>query len=186
MGKMAMFSSLTEIVEQLRWCGYACDGGKIESNLAFRELEQMASEQNRRETMAIPIELFRGGERMTVYSEPKLNDALADGWQRVDSLSEPEQAALRAQPVSPWPGYDEMTVDDVLAEGLTDDQRMSVLAYEVTNKNRKGVVEALGGVWTAKDEQPPVTIETVQEAPLKTVETVEIVETDEPTKGKQA
>jgi hypothetical protein len=53
---------------------------------------------------------------------------------RVDSL----------QATEPWPGYDELTADEVravLAEG-DDDRAKEVRAYERAHKNRAGVMKA--------------------------------------------
>jgi hypothetical protein len=46
---------------------------------------------------------------------------------------------------SPWEGYDEATVDDVVARlgDLDDAGRANVLAYEKANKKRAGVIEPL-------------------------------------------
>jgi len=39
---------LTEIVNQLKSCGFQCEGGPLENNVAFIELDKMAkTEQNR-------------------------------------------------------------------------------------------------------------------------------------------
>lgn len=35
--------TLTEIVEQLRMCGYTCEAGALENNVAFQALEQLAA-----------------------------------------------------------------------------------------------------------------------------------------------
>jgi hypothetical protein len=39
--------TLTEIVRQLRFCHFECEGGKLEDNAAFRALERMANEEER-------------------------------------------------------------------------------------------------------------------------------------------
>lgn len=36
--------TLKEIVEQLKSCGYECEAGPLENNVAFMELEEMANE----------------------------------------------------------------------------------------------------------------------------------------------
>lgn len=35
--------TLTEIVAQLKRCGYRCEAGPLEMNVAFQELEEMAA-----------------------------------------------------------------------------------------------------------------------------------------------
>lgn len=134
--------------------------------------------------MAAPIEMIKSGDRVTVYSEAKADALVADGWQRVRDLSPEQQADLASRPPAPWRGYDEMNVEQVLTRvtGLGDDNawRAKVLEYEKATKNRKGIVTVLGGPVVAQEvtqELPPVTIETVIENPLETIETVEIVDT---------
>lgn len=36
--------NLKEIVEQLESCGYECEGGSLENNVAFQELKKMADQ----------------------------------------------------------------------------------------------------------------------------------------------
>lgn len=38
--------TLQEIVDQLRWCEFACEAGKLEMNTAFQELEKLAKEES--------------------------------------------------------------------------------------------------------------------------------------------
>ncbi|QQO41195.1 hypothetical protein 015DV002_241 [Bacillus phage 015DV002] len=42
MKKMAEFTSLKEIVEQLKHCGYECEAGPLVNNVAFQKLAEMA------------------------------------------------------------------------------------------------------------------------------------------------
>jgi hypothetical protein len=37
--------NLKEICEQLRFCNFECEGGPIQSNVAFMELEKMAAQE---------------------------------------------------------------------------------------------------------------------------------------------
>jgi len=39
---MAEFKTLKEIVEQLRDCGFECEAGSLEHNVAFRKLAELA------------------------------------------------------------------------------------------------------------------------------------------------
>lgn len=136
--------------------------------------------------MAEPIELVKGGERQTVYSEVKAAPLEAAGWMRVRDLTPEQQKELASRPPLPWRGYDDATVEDVLAKSADFDgpRRQEVIAYEKATKARKGVLAGLGA-----QEQPPVTVETVLEQPLQTTETVEIVPagdapaTDQPATG---
>lgn len=45
----------------------------------------------------------------------------------------------------PWPGYDEMTVDEIVPrlEGASDELRAKVAKYEKAHRDRKGVLEAI-------------------------------------------
>ncbi|MED4411023.1 MULTISPECIES: hypothetical protein [Bacillus subtilis group] len=38
---------LSEIVDQLKACGFECEAGPLENNVAFVELEKIAKEQSR-------------------------------------------------------------------------------------------------------------------------------------------
>ncbi|MEC1351687.1 hypothetical protein [Bacillus licheniformis] len=38
---------LSEIVDQLMGCGFECEAGPLENNVAFVELEKIAKEQSR-------------------------------------------------------------------------------------------------------------------------------------------
>lgn len=37
--------TIKEIVEQLESCGYECEGGKLENNVAFQELKKLAEQR---------------------------------------------------------------------------------------------------------------------------------------------
>lgn len=39
---MKEYKTLKEIVEQLEWCGYECQGGPLVNNIAFIALKEMA------------------------------------------------------------------------------------------------------------------------------------------------
>jgi hypothetical protein len=43
--------TLSEIVEQLRWCGYTCEAGELERNTAFQELERLAVQEQEDEQL---------------------------------------------------------------------------------------------------------------------------------------
>lgn len=36
--------TLKECIEQLKWCGYECEAGKLECNVAFRKLAHVVDE----------------------------------------------------------------------------------------------------------------------------------------------
>lgn len=38
--------TLEEIVSQLKSCGFTCEAGKLENNVAFMELEKMSENEN--------------------------------------------------------------------------------------------------------------------------------------------
>lgn len=148
--------------------------------------------------MSQPIELIRGSERMTVYDDNRANMLAQDGWQRVSDLSPEKQAELRNRPPSPWKGYDDLGVADVLAnaQGLPPQRVEEVVRYESATKGRVSIINKLtgrtpeqvtsdgaidSGKRSSGSTEPPVTVETVKEAPMETTETVEVV--DKP-KGK--
>jgi len=131
-----------------------------------------------------PIELIKGSSRQTVYSEPKADALVADGWQRVRDLPPEQQRELADLPPSPWNGYEDMRVEEVLerAKGLPPEQIKQIVTYESATKGRVSVVNKLTGNNASQaqvEEQPPVTVETVKEGELQTVETVEIVATED-------
>jgi len=134
--------------------------------------------------MSQPIEMIRGSERCTVYSEPKSDALVADGWQRVRDLPVERQRELADLPPSPWNGYEDMRVEEVLerAKGLSPERIKEIVTYESATKGRVSVVNKLTGNNASQaqvEEQPPVTVETVKEGELQTVETVEIVATED-------
>ncbi len=81
-------------------------------------------------------EAFARLERM----EAKLDQLLAG------QGASPEEAA-------PWEGYDEATVNDVLArlDSLDEGQRERLLAYERAHRNRSGIVTPLVN-WNSRTE----------------------------------
>lgn len=131
--------------------------------------------------MSQPIEMIRGSNRQTVYSEARSDALVADGWQRVRDLPVERQRELADLPPSPWENYDDLTAQEVIAKsaGLPPERIKEVVAYESATKGRVSVVSKLmGGTaqpQTQDEAQPPVTIETVLEEPMVTTETVEIV-----------
>lgn len=62
--------TLLEIVEQLKACGYHCEAGSLEMNVAFQELEEMAT--------ATRYDVVIAGNQ-DVFVE-RINDRLAAGW----------------------------------------------------------------------------------------------------------
>lgn len=65
--------TLSEIVEQLRWCEYECIGGMLVDNVAFRDLEEMAGASRARpQIVFIPAEVMGALDRLlhtaTLYS----------------------------------------------------------------------------------------------------------------------
>jgi len=132
--------------------------------------------------MSQPIEMIRGSERCTVYSEPKSDALVADGWQRVRDLPVERQRELADLPPSPWNGYDDMTAQEVIAKsaGLPPEQIKQIVTYESATKGRVSVVDKLTGgkaqpqaqPQVQVEAQPPVLVETVVEEPLQTVEIV--------------
>ena len=134
--------------------------------------------------MAAPIEMIRGSERITVYDDRKADSLKIDGWQRVSDLPKDKQDELRNRPPLPFAGYDDMGVGDVLAnaQGLPPERVDEVVRYESLTKGRVSIINKLMGRTNvdATQEQPPVTVETVDAEPLKTTETVEIVPAKSP------
>lgn len=141
--------------------------------------------------MAAPIELVKGGERQTVYSENKADALEAEGWQRISNLSPQQQAELASRPAAPWPGFDSLNIEQVLARAAgMEAQRETILAYERATKNRKGIIWGLSDAARVQDttqELPPVVIERQLEAETghEVVQTSKspptFVETDKPT-----
>lgn len=101
--------------------------------------------------MAAPIELIRGNERQTLYSEVKVVAALADGWQRVSDLPTEKQRELADRPPIPWAGFDEMGVADVLARaaGLPPERIAEIVRYESATKGRVSITAKLTGTTPA-------------------------------------
>lgn len=136
--------------------------------------------------MAEPIELIRGSERQTVYSDIKARPLEAEGWQRVKNLTPEQQARLADLPPMPFAGYEDMRVEEVIekAQGLPPARIQEIVTYESATKGRKSLIDKLTGRTSEKGtwatdksepaEQPLVTVETVVEKPLETTETVEI------------
>jgi len=131
--------------------------------------------------MAAPIEMIKGGERQTVYSEARSDALIADGWQRVRDLPVERQRELADLPPSPWNGYDDMTAQEVVAKsaGLPPERIKEVITYESATKGRVSVVDKLTGGKAHPQAQPPVTVETVLEQTMQTREVVEIVSADD-------
>ncbi|WP_198156241.1 hypothetical protein [Paenibacillus sp. D9] len=48
-GKDWSGATLQEIVEQLEWCGYECEAGKLHMNVAFEELKRRAEAEAHKE-----------------------------------------------------------------------------------------------------------------------------------------
>lgn len=132
--------------------------------------------------MSAPIELIRGNDRQTVYSEAKADALSADGWQRVRDLPKDKQDELRSRPPAPWKGYDDMGVADVLAQaqGLPPQRVEEVVRYESATKGRVSVIDKLLGRRPAPSEAAPAE-PVVAEAP-KPAEVTEVKEA--PKKGK--
>jgi hypothetical protein len=42
---IAYHDTLAKIVEQLEWCRYECEAGKLENNIAFIALKRMAEKE---------------------------------------------------------------------------------------------------------------------------------------------
>lgn len=42
------YMTLKEIVKQLEWCGYKCEGGPLVNNIAFIKLKEMAEKEEDR------------------------------------------------------------------------------------------------------------------------------------------
>ena len=57
----------------------------------------------------------------------------------------------------PWTHYDDLTAEQVLAraEGISDDERAAVIAYETGGKGRKTVLEGLGATVAEKPATKP-------------------------------
>lgn len=106
--------------------------------------------------MAAPIELIKGNDRQTVYSDAKADSLIADGWQRVDSLPIERQRELRDRPPAPWVGYDDLNVDEVMArtQGLPPERVQEVVRYESATKGRVSIVNKLLGRSEAIAEAP--------------------------------
>lgn len=47
MRKLSEFKTLNEIVEQLKSCGYECEAGPLENNVAFQKLAELADDELR-------------------------------------------------------------------------------------------------------------------------------------------
>ena len=97
--------------------------------------------------MSEPIEMQKGTDRKTVHSDIRAAVLEEQGWVRVRNLTPGQQQELASKPGVPWRDYENMTVDEVraYAADLDDNRRQEALQYELATKQRKGVIEALGG-----------------------------------------
>lgn len=74
--------SLSEIVEQLEWCGYRCEAGSLERNLAFIELKRRALHNEIGidrvvQAAKVLVEELRGNPQAAPERVKDLEDALA-------------------------------------------------------------------------------------------------------------
>lgn len=51
--------TLSEIVEQLEWCGYQCEGGPLEKNVAFMALKRLADRSQGRQIAFVNPPIIR-------------------------------------------------------------------------------------------------------------------------------
>lgn len=86
---------------------------------------------------------------MLVLELHQSKDALLAISKKLDVLIQAVQTPAQAAPANsfpePWPGYDDLSVAEVLArcEIMTDAQREQVRRYEELHKNRKSVIQPL-------------------------------------------
>lgn len=99
----------------------------------YDAIERLARDIGDQRTARIAAEIRADEEKMLegLRAEiPRLTDALA--------RAEVPSSELSSADIEPWPGYDEMTVDEIkaLLEGSGQDMVEQVRAYEAAHKNR--------------------------------------------------
>ena len=138
--------------------------------------------------MAEPVEMVKGGQRQTVYSEVKASALEQEGWQRVKNLTPEQQEELANRPPLPWNGYDDMAIADVLAkaEGLEAARIQEIITYETATKNRAGVLNVLAKGASAKTPEQQLEAETGKDFVQSGANPPTYVEMDAPAKDNPA
>ncbi len=108
----------------------------------YDAIERLATDLGDQRTARIASEIKADEEKMLegLRAEiPRLTDAFARAEIPVSELS---------TDIEPWPGYDEMTVEEIKAvlEGSDADRLRQVRAYETSHKNRVSVLREIENV----------------------------------------